>query len=338
MMSARKAQSGMTLVELMIAVVIVGIVIAAALAMGFAMINSYRDHRAMVLVERSARVSLEIIADAVRGSAPGVPQLRVEDLVGCQGPLGLRTTNSSADPDSLELVYASTGQRPTALRQPYTDTSTVMTVANATNIKAGDYVVVTNISDGAAVIQVTDVTPNGPDFDLTTASPSGKCGAGITSGAFPDIGFPQGSLVMRAKLARFYVLDDASVANLPTLMLDPDGDPDTDNSEPLAQGIEDMQIAIGIDTDGDGAVTENGAAAGDDEWFYNVAGEPDPDPALLWRAVRITLVARSLREQSDVSSYTRPGTEDRAEAATPDPFRRRILKTTVEIRNMKDSP
>jgi hypothetical protein len=102
-----------------------------------------------------------------------------------------------------------------------------------------------------------------------------------------------------------------------------------------------MQIAFGIDTGTDG-VFEQGTSAGDDEWIPNVAGETLPTPLSNFtgtlRAVRITLIARA--EQSligGVSLFGRPKAEDHA-AGTADAFRRRVLRTIVEVRNTGVSP
>ena len=45
-----------------------------------------------------------------------------------------------------------------------------------------------------------------------------------------------------------------------------------------AEGIEDMQIALGIDTTNTSstAITEVGAGANDDAWLYNYAGDTTP--------------------------------------------------------------
>ena len=51
-----------------------------------------------------------------------------------------------------------------------------------------------------------------------------------------------------------------------------------------------------------------------------------------------TLIARSIAESSATATSIRPDAEDRPGAATPDAFRRRILSTTVEVRNLKGSP
>ena len=345
----RRAQAGLTLVELMIAVVISGLVISAALAMGFSMMNGYRDHRTMVNVERSARVSLEIMADAIRNSSPGVPLGNFEDIVGCSGQVaGLQVINKTDDPDELKVIYASGGVLSSVYQAVgFGSSDTTVTVLDSEDIEdqdfyPDDYIIITNL-DAGAVLPVTAVSA---PFDcgvagtpvtcytLTVKQPS-SCG-GIT---WPASGFETGALVIRGRYARFFIKDDADTGNIPTLMMDPDADgPEADlDPEPIAEGIEDMQIAIGVDADADLSIAEIGTDPDDDEWYYNVDGDPDPPP-LVPRALRITLVARSVAEQSEVDSYERPAAEDHAADGVKDPFRRRVLSTTVEIRNLNGSP
>jgi hypothetical protein len=143
----------------------------------------------------------------------------------------------------------------------------------------------------------------------------------------PAAGFAPGSLVVRGRFARLLVETDA--AGVPNLMMDPDGDGPAE-PELLAEGVEDLQIAIGVDLDGDGVVTDLGDDT--DEWFYNAPGDAAPPPITAggWRALRVTVTARDLRQRGDSA---RPATEDRG-AGPQDSFRRRTLRTQIQIRNL----
>jgi hypothetical protein len=248
-------------------------------------------------------------------------------------------TNSTTLPDRLDLIYASGGVV-TSLAAAYTSFGTTMTVWDASQLSPGDYVLVSNLAYGH-VMKIA--SKNG-----TVLTFSALCGANQVSQTYPA-----GSLVIRVQHATFSIGVDAQ-DSVPTLMMDPDSDgkewdgtsaPCAANAsapaEPLAEGVEDMQIAFGIDTGTDG-VFEQGTSAGDDEWIPNVAGETLPTPLSNFtgtlRAVRITLIARA--EQSligGVSLFGRPKAEDHA-AGTADAFRRRVLRTIVEVRNTGVSP
>ena len=107
----------------------------------------------------------------------------------------------------------------------------------------------------------------------------------------------------------------------------------------MAEGVEDLEVAVAVDTNADGVVTEIGAAAGDDEWLGNVSGETIPDPLpVSVRAIRITIVARTTKQFTGINTFKLGAVEDRAANGATDNFRRRTLSTIVEIRNFGGSP
>jgi len=327
----RNRQAGLTLVEMMISVLIVSIAISAALTLGYTMMNSYRDQRRMALVERGARVSLAILSRSIRNASPGVPSGNVGDAVGCTSTGGIRVINSSVGPDQLEIIHASGGVL-TSMRDdvPFTETDTALIVLNGAGFKAGDYALISNLDQGH-LVAVTAVAQTGATWTLTTKAASG-CGP-----AFPGGGYKPGALVMRAKIERFFVSTGPEVAGVPTLMVDPDGNGPL-TPEPVAAGVEDMQVSVGVDANSDGTVVENGTST--DEWHYNNAADVAPPlpTATPWRALRITLVARSVEENTAKPTSTRPPLEDRTGAFAADQFRRRVLSATIEVRNHIGSP
>jgi len=322
----------LTLIELMVSVVIVSIAVSAALTLGYTMMNSYHNQRRMALVERGARVSLQILARSIRNASAGVPSGNVGDSVGCTTTGAIRVINSSTAPDEIEIIHASGGVI-TSSRAAYNSSDTSLVVLHGAEFRPGDYAIISDLNQGH-LVQITAVTQTSaaPDekWTLTTNNPG--CG-----GAFPTGGYKSGSLVLRAKIERFYVSTGPEVAGIPTLMVDPDGGGPLP-PEPVAQGVEDMQIAVGVDVNGDGTVTDNGTTA--DEWYYNAAGDAAPPlmSAKPWRAIRITFVARSVNETSKKTTSTRPPVEDRAGATAADQYRRRVLSATIEVRNLTGSP
>jgi len=324
-MTARRAdrgERGLTLVELMVAMVLTTVMISVCFQISVVVLTGYRQHREAVSVQRAARGSLDLVADAVRNASAGVPSGQVTDAVGCTPFTGLQVTNATDGPDELHVIAAS-GSTLTTLRETFTEDQTSITVLDGTGLVAGDELLVTNFEIGH-VVRITDVTDNGGDWTLTTAPIT--C-AGV------DFTYTPGAMVLRAKVAHFYVEE---VDGVSTMFLDADGDGE-DAPEPLAEGVEDFQIAVGVDVDGDGQVADAGDTT--DEWSYNIEGDAAPDAvtAMPWRALRVTIVARSLREESgDWSSP--PTVEDHEVDGALDGYRRRMVSTIVEIRNLAGSP
>jgi len=213
--------------------------------------------------------------------------------------------------------------------------------------EAGDYVVVSNGTSGHLfrVGSVASGPTDGNETDpwvLNIEDINGDsqvdtlCGGGLFTSPADD--YPAGAFVIRARWSRYAI---CSIGGAPYLILgdaDGDCDPAGGDFEPIARGIEDLQVAVGIDANDDGVLAETGAAADDDEWIYNFAG--DTAPTLLsaeprWDALRITVIGISQQEVSDEQVSFRPVAEDHAGASTADEHRRRSLTTVLDLRNIQ---
>ena len=316
--SARR-QSGFTMVELMVSLVLVAVVVGLMMQIAVVMLAGFKEQREALEVSRNARAGIELLTEAVRNASAGVTNGDVLDSTSCNPVIGITVTNHDDEPDSIELIYAS-GGIVTSARNVVDSSTTTLTVVDATGIVAGDQVIVSNGTTGR-LIPVRAVGSVGVTTDLATQT--NLC----SSAPMPTGGFAAGALVIRARYARLAV--ETGADGVPMLTLDPDGD-GPESSEILAEGVEDIQIAIGVDLDGDSAILDLGDTT--DEWFYNALGDPAPPPITggQWRALRVTVTARDVLGRGNSA---RPAAEDRAAGAT-DNFRRRTLRTQIEIRNL----
>ena len=114
----------------------------------------------------------------------------------------------------------------------------------------------------------------------------------------------------------------------------------------IADNVLDLQVALGIDLDGAGTVTDGASA--DDEWLFNHP-EDDPDPGL-WNVagrrlayVRLSTLVRTDGPDHNYRSSPLEAIEDRvylepAEPADADRVdrmhRRRVLASVVDLRNL----
>jgi len=316
----RAAQAGFTLVELMVSLVMFSFAIAGVLAVAVSMANGFREQRLAIGAESTARAGMEFIADALRGVSPGV-ESGVIYHGDCSAPGAIKVTDSTTASDRISAVFAY-GSVVTSSRTALDSTDNVVTVTDASQLAVGDTLLVTNFAVGH-IVEISGVSGS----DLTLAS-TNRC---LLS--YPTGGYPAGSMVIRALHAEFYVADQDGI---PTLFMDPDSG-GAAPAEPLAEGIEDLQVAIGIDSATDGISDVENAGAGLDEWWHNVAGEVMPVTGLI-RAVRLTLVARSTGKLTGTASSSLPDVEDRVGSPPLDSYRRRVLTSIVEIRNLGGSP
>jgi prepilin-type N-terminal cleavage/methylation domain-containing protein len=329
----RDGERGMTLVELMIGMLILGVVVASAFSVAFAIMNGYREHRRAVAVERSARGAMAVLAEAVRNASPGVPTGNITDLVGCETLWqGIGVDNSAVAPDALNVVYADGGVH-SSLLLPFDQGSSELRIEDGSLLAAGDHVLVTDFTTGHLVVVQTVTEAGANDWVVQLAGVASSLCVGVVS-----FSYEARATVLRVQRARFFI-DDAG--GVPALWMDRDQPAGGLEPEPIAEGIEDLQIAVGIDRDGDGRIGEDEALSGDDDdWVFNHPSDNPPAPITTkpYRAVRLTVTARSLDDTSEAPVSRRPAAEDRPEAADRDELRRRSLSTTVEIRNLEGSP
>ena len=310
----RASQRGFTLVELMVSMVLFAIAIAGVLSVAVSMTQGFREQRQVVATESSVRSPMQFMADAIRGASPAVPSGNIQDVATCTTG-AVTVVNSASAPDQLDVVFAEGGVV-TSLRSTYDGTTNAtITVTDPTQILVGDTLLLTNSLQGH-LVHVTAV--NTATGVLTIDTPT--CAVSLPAG-----GYPPSSLVIRAVRGRFSI---SAVDGIPCLMFDPDaGGPAV--AEPLAENVEDMQIAVGVDVNANGGVDTN-------EWEYD--GTTGVLAGTI-RAIRVTLVARAQNQlQAATAAFFRPRAEDRPVATTLDSYRRRVLTSTIEVRNFTGSP
>ena len=319
-------QAGFTLVELMMSLVIFSVAVAGILSVAVSLTQGFREQRQAVNAQDAARAPLEIIADAVRQASPGVSDpTKVYDTNTCTTG-AISVINSTSVSDTLDVIYASGGIVTSLAAGPITQASATATVSENKNFASGDYVLITNFTTGH-VVKLNNRTTG-----TTIGFGAPACGGGVY-----DFSYAAGSLVIRVQHARFTVANDTNNNNMTTVWMDPDSTATAFNAEPLAEGIEDMQIAVGIDADSNLTLTD--ASSSTDEWRYNNASDTAVSATDVIRAVRITMIARTTSAQhGNLGTYQKPTAEDRTTASSMDQFRRRVLKQQIDIRNVTGSP
>jgi len=105
------------------------------------------------------------------------------------------------------------------------------------------------------------------------------------------------------------------------------------NNERIAEHVEDMQFAFCGDFNNDGVANTEDAGDWLDETDLTGGGDLTEDDRAKVRYVRVTLLGRTLKEYQSLSS-TRPTIEDHAGDGAQDHFRRRLLQVTVQLRNV----
>jgi Tfp pilus assembly protein PilW len=117
----------------------------------------------------------------------------------------------------------------------------------------------------------------------------------------------------------------------------------------VADNLLDLQVALGVDTNGDGLITEGGTGippstlppTTTDEWIYNVAGDPPFPVAAPLREVRINTIAITGNPDPSYQGPRLTQVEDHTYTAAEFPntfhgrcYRHRLLTTVVGLRNL----
>ncbi len=314
-----KGDVGFTVTELLVAMTLGLVILATMYAFFASSLQIFALQSQTSETQHNLRLGLELIAEDIQATGgTGIPP-----------PAAVTITNSSAAPDSLGLLM------PNATICPPPKPQVIPVVAyngNAANVFLASGSTCPQMVGNVAIavdaaganyrtIQITQVTTANDKINfspgLSPLNSPGGLGADYTGG----------TLVLLRRVAWSVNLTNPAK---PVLQRD---SYDGSGPQAVANYIEDMQISVGYDRNSDGILTEIGAAANDDEWAFNVAGEGNAgeDPMSL-RALRIVLIGRNKFPDPQFQG-SRPAALDRPAGAT-DHYHRRMRSAKIKIRNL----
>lgn len=346
---------GFTLIELMIAMGILGFILAGVFSVFVINKRSYESQNLITDAQQNARFALDLLSRDVRSAGYMIGLCNDDDGVGSDaddcidsvvefegvpynggitGPV--RSINNDADGgnsvvDGTDVITLSSLQPlspAVKLRDEHQPAD------SAANFKVGTWQALSdNNLECMPVILVNANRDHGMLFVPTNLSGgesnqvvdhnSGNCTVGGSATGYTNSthlvneGFGPGSEIMIFSSVQYYVENQAiGGVSVPCLIKNVNG-----ATQRLAQNIEDLQLAYGFDITG--AIT-----------YYNgidaalTAGRNLRD----LRMVRLTIVARTDRSDPMGMPGGRPAIEDHA-AGAADNMRRRIYSTVVKVRN-----
>ena len=327
-----RCERGFSLIELMIALAMFSIVSLA----GFTVLSSGQQNSSMndevVKMQQNVRLALELISRDVRMAGfgnPTDPSVVPLTANGCSSII--TPTNSSTGPDSVAIITVDqvigrlTANAPGA-------SPTTLTLDSTTGLSNGDVITL----DG---VFTTGVTVNS-GTQLTFAAPSGSWPSAIQAPMAFNGAAGTGTQVVRLACVKYSV--------------------DTTNRQLLrdgvavVDGIEDLQLAYGVDADGDGkiddlsgngsidcldlvpnnlahAVTNSVGCSGTPG--ITVSSPPATATPTTVRLVRISVVGKAGKSDPTYTASSAVSVEDHNIASTAG-YRRRVLTRTVSLRDL----
>lgn len=347
----RYSERGFTLIELMISLAIFAVVSAAAFSVLSASQKTATMNDQTVQIQRNVRLAMDLIARDLRMAAFGNP---AANTAGCAQQLTATDNAVGADagPDSIQVVTVD--QQVGTLASAYTSGNTTITV--------------NNLPSGA--LAANDVISLEGTLLASTSVPAGSV---LTLSAIQSAGssaFPIGTGVFRLACVTYQVTgSDGKVGGTGTTFtpytLLRNTTSTAANAVPIVDGIEDLQLAYGIDADSNGSIDDqtggtanvvdcldyvpNGTACTQGATVL-AAGTVTTLPSSInatptsVRQVRITVVGRAVPPQqaniagntwkdNEFKSSSAVQAEDHAIASTTG-IRRRALTRVVTLRNV----
>jgi type IV pilus assembly protein PilW len=324
-----RRQHGVTLVELMIALALGLLITVAMLKVYVDASGLYRFNEGLARVQENGRFALEFI----RRDA------RVAGFWGCYSDAPL-TNQVSATSDAWLDVAAGhiTGTNDDGLNSAdsitFRSATGSGTLVNTTMTAASDSVSVDSVatitSGMAALISDCD---NGDIFQVTGVSGTSlahAAGTNTNTSANLSKTYASGSRVYQAQQSTFCIAlgADPSQPSLRRLTNPTSGQTCASNGDELIEGVENMQILYGEDTDADSEGANGDGTA--NRYVPIGTASLDIDRVV---SVRLSLLARSLNNNLTTapSPYTFNGT-----AVTPgatDKYLRKVFTTTITLRN-----
>jgi type IV pilus assembly protein PilW len=327
-MLCHRKDRGYSLVELMIAIVIGAILIAASSATYIAQNRSYTVQESVSEINSQAKIALDLIANDIRSAGFGIPaDLNADPINGFTTII--TPVDSANSSDTITVLSNSmtgdlwpSGVGPESIACPAL--VQMGTIQVNINSNGSDLPNTTNRSflsiDGVNFVMVQSCAlVNGnctnpitidrlvlQDFPLLDTNASGNCDTGRPVYLVQNTTFcVDGNMTLRR--------GDAGVAACLA-----------GGGEEIAEFIEDLQFSYGLDANDDGML-DGGAF---------IDGNLVIDPSDI-AAVRINILARADRPDVNYGGQGNPpaSIENRNHAQTNDNFRRRWWQTTVTLRN-----
>jgi prepilin-type N-terminal cleavage/methylation domain-containing protein len=303
-------QAGLTLVELMVALLLAAILSAGLFAMTSGQTASYNSQLKSVTVQQNLWGAMEYLQRQIRTAGygfGGCPGGKIQAFTGgvpdpnaiiglavnndCSTFKDVTCTAASHGVDSLLVNYSVgvfDGDMP-AIRITKWQNDVTAYADSCNGLSDGDVIAMWDPSQpdtACTLLTATDVTDTSgkkstKDCKIKHNSGSGNDPLGLNppGGAGVPIYNP-GSLIVKMPASRDPMRFAIDVDHDPPRLMQWRGGAPTATAEVVAEGIEDMQIAWACDYAGgpDGILTEGTDAASrqTDEWAYNEAGDTVP--------------------------------------------------------------
>ena len=324
-----RRQHGVTLVELMVALALGLLITVAMLKVYVDASRMYRFNEGLARVQENGRFALEFIRRDARvagfwgcySDAPLTNQISATSDAWLDVAAGHITgTNDDGLNSADSITFRSATGSGTLVNTTMTAISGDVSVDSVATITSGMPVLISDCNNGD-IFQVTGISGT---------SLAHAAGTNTNTSANLSKAYASGSRVYQAQQSTFCIAPgaDPSQPSLRRLINPTSGQTCASNGDELIEGVENLQILYGEDTDADSEGANGDGTA--NRYVPIGTASLDIDRVV---SVRLSLLARSLNNNltTEPSPYTFNGT-----AVTPgatDKYLRKVFTTTITLRN-----
>lgn len=336
---SKQALLGLSLIELMVAMTIGLIVMAAVGQIYLASSRTNRTQTAISRIQEGARYAMETLSYDIRmagqvgcsydatksvnvlndtsfGNLLGQPVLGIDSGGTAPAPF-------TATPAAGDFIRVFRVDEDVVAAQSHAGTTFTFAGTGTTHpFSGGDILVVTDC-DTAAIFQASSTTSTTVEHVSGAGAPTGNCVANL--GAKPVVAgacntatakaFPMGSKVSKVLGTLYYIANNpAGEPSLYRQRLDK-GVPQT---EELVEGVEDLQVQYGVDTNADKSVDSTVATAGG-------VGS--------WDQVQTVQISLLLRSDNNALDQPQTHTFNGTTYGAADRRIRKVFNTTIAVRS-----
>ncbi len=311
----QRRHAGLTLVELMVALVLGVILIGGVLQLYVANKGTYLVQDDLSRLQESARFAMDMTTRDIRQAGYwGCYNLTPTNNLNVGGAnfnVGIQGTEGGGLNGSDSLILSGASGSGITVQAPYMpNTADALGINKDNGLNQNDIVLVSDCKAGN-IIQITDNNPN------TSGTVVHNTGAGTPGNAIKDLDkkYLGDAQIYRVQSITYTVATDGTTG-LPNLYRK-DG---TNAAVPLLEGVEDMQILYGIDSDADKIPNRYVNAGAVVDWTTVVA-------------VRIALLVRTVNQVAATATAQNYTLLDAAAYKPNDRYLRRLFVSTITLRN-----
>lgn len=335
-----RGKAGFTIIELMVALAVGALITAAAYQVLVDQGRIYEVQDQTATMQQGARAAMDFLCRELRHAGYGVP-------VDTGGSVFTNFVNNDAADANIDngtdsLTFRANTSRGSVVAVDAAAASTTLSVypapGRASDFQVNDQVI---IMDWDKKQYLTGITVSAVAYTNLTQPTQLTCtalGAPVLAGYL--VGVTPATITYRVRNNVLERVDAAAplqpqalIENVEDLQLVYAFDANDDGELDTSAGA----VIWAVDTNADGRLDQRVLDNGTLQALGSTVDIGGSSTACAVRAVRVTLVARTARQNPDPrfrTQYRRPRAEDHAAAAAPDGFRRVVLQNTVKFRNL----